>query len=278
MHQHRSAKRAQVAWQVVAWLALVSASLAAQAADSVHFSKGSDRNTARLLDLAATTEAVTTDQPAEPVVTLQLGAAYERASSQDNVLSTPYLFSYAPNRWYFEVSGDGYQRARSPAMVSRGLADVAFIVNYLEPLDGKIFSLQPEVELDLPTHGEVGSKAASEVARLSLLGKFNNVHVQVGGGVGSEGTPAPAADHTLRSLFAEVQYNWDALTLASLKVKQIHQTGASSKTAARAELDVWLSRLGMADKHWVGVAILGNDRSAGRNTPSIEFDLAYEFK
>ncbi|WP_341887211.1 hypothetical protein [Variovorax sp. YR752] len=258
--------------KVLLWVVLASAGLTARespAAERVRTTAGADRNTARLLSLAV---PPTQEQPSEPVYTVQLGASFDRASDGERTLSLPFLVSYAPNRWYFEVSGDGYQRVKSGVERSRGLADIALVVNYTKTFGSSgQYGIVPELELDLPTHGEVGSSRMSQVLRLTLSGAFGPWGLDMAGAVSRDGeTPEADVSRYSRSVAAKVSYEWKRNMLAALQVKRVTQSGAPGKTVWRGEFDYPIKA------KLTGIVSLGYSH-ADSSTRSIGFDLAYAF-
>jgi len=258
--------------KVLLWVALASASLTAQesaAAERVRTTAGADRNTARLLSLAV---PPTQEPPTELAYTLQLGASFDRASDGERTLSLPFLVSYAPNRWYFEVSGDGYQEVKSGERRSRGLADLALVVNYTKTFgtSGQ-YGIVPELELDLPTHGEVGSSRTSQVLRLTLSGAFGPWGLDLAGAASRDGETSEAdVSRYSRSVAVKVRYEWKRNLLAALQVKRVTQNGTPDKTAWRGEFDYPIKA------NLTGIVTVGYSR-ADSSTRSIGFDVAYAF-
>lgn len=252
--------------------ALVLASVIAQgaaAAERVRPGAGADRNTARLLKEGPPADE---DSTSKFPWTVRAGAFHDRASDGERVLSLPFLFSYAPNRWYVEVSGDGYQQVKAGADRSRGLADVALIVNYTKTFgpDGQ-HGLVPELELDLPTHGEVGSSRISRALRLTLSGAFGPWGVDLSGAASRDGdTPEASVSRYGRSIDAAVRYEWQPNLLVSLGVERATQRGAPATTSWRGEFDFPI----LQNLTAIVSAVISR---ADTRTRSFGFELAFAF-
>lgn len=248
----------------------------------------SDQNTARLL---RQTQAYVLEQPgkpAQPEWSAQIGAAYEwDAVPAGHSATTPFLVNYAPGNWYFEISGDGYTRSVVDGVRGSGLADASLVASYLfgygiakgSAKDPK-YALVPELDVTLPTHGEVGSRRASLAGRLAFSYQIERWTWTLKGGLGHDGeAPASGASRDTASLAAKTQYNWSAATYAVASVKRSIRSGADGKTQLHAELDFPLH-------HWTaddtvhkltGTVGYGHLMASGQRGDALELDLVYAF-
>ncbi len=210
---------------------------------------------------------------------VSLGVSRESASTGHSV-STPFAVGWSSDPWYLEVSGDGYLDAAGDGTRHRGLADLALLLNYTYKL-GDRYALTPEVELDLPSHGDVGSTRASHALRLTLSRGFKNWGWAAGMDVQRSGDAEPDLSRYTKTASLKLHYDFRPDTTTSLKFMRSLQAGAPASNMLGWSLKFPLPALadatGKRNKVWSATILLVRERSAGTSSHSIEFDIGCEF-
>ena len=256
----------------------------AEAADQRVRRSATDRNNARLMSQSQPWRAQD-EQPEEPpVITAQVSAFSESTADGERTRSLPFLFSYAPGLWYFEVSSDGITEVKSSEGRKRGVADIALVVTHTtkivreQPMkageSGKSaeYSVEPELEVDLPTYGDIGSNGTSLVLRLNLRAAYDKVTTKLTVAMAHDGgSSTPSVSRDSRSLKAKVTYAWNEKVITAVSGARKWRDGASHKTIWGGELELGFS------KKLTGVVSIDRTLSSGGNARSIQFDLVRTF-
>lgn len=254
---------------------------AAVAAELMRSSKGAAQNTYRLLRQPTQEAPQAQDRkPADPDTTLTLGVAYEDGPASDHAVTTPFAAGYSWRDAYFEVSGDGHARQRADDARHSGPADVSLLANYTFKFGKQDRqSLTPEFELVLPTHGNVGSRRASQIGRLAWSVERGDWTGTLTGGLAHDGEADPGVSRTSRLGKARLGYSWDKDTSAFVEFKRAVQRGDTGRTEVHAEFDfpIFVQIVDNVRRAWTGAVNLGWGGSAGQRSRSIEFDLSYAF-
>lgn len=245
--------------------------------ETVRISNSVNKNILRQLDQPAEPAAPEPDKKKAVDFLIQWGIAYDRESGQENTLSAPVLLSASRNNWYLEVSRDAYQQATSDGSRSSGVGDIAMIGTYTFNFgNAERYSMTIEFEWDAPTHGNVGSRNASQALRVTLSRKFATTWKSlVKAGIGRDGDVREGISRYARSLAVQVQNQYGPTdnAVASLTAETVWRAGAPNKTAVRAEADVPL----FGRKDWTSIFAVGQAWTGGKSSTLLEFDVAWAF-
>jgi hypothetical protein len=246
-----------------------------------------DRNNARLVTQSQPWRAQDQQPEEPPVITAQVSAFNESTADGERTRSLPFLFSYAPGHWYFEVSSDGITEVTSAEGRKRGMADIALLVTYTAKIvrdksakpgdsgeSGKSaeYSIEPELEVDLPTYGEIGSNGPSLALRLNLRATYDKLTLKLTGAMAHDGGDAtPGVSRDSRSLKAKVIYAWNDQVNTAVSGARKRRDGAPDKIIWGGELEATFT------KKLTGVVSIDRTLSSGGNARSIQFDLVRTF-
>lgn len=259
----------------------------AEAAEQRVRRSATDRNNARLMTQSQPWRAQDQQPEEPPVITAQVSAFSESTADGERTRSLPFLFSYAPGLWYFEVSSDGITEVKSSESRKRGMADIALVVTHTTKIDrnksakpgdtgesGKSaeYSIEPELEVDLPTYGEIGSNGLSLALRLNLRATYDKATFKLTGAMAHDGGDAtPGVSRDSRSLKAKVTYAWNDQVNTAVSGARKWRDGAPDKVIWGGELEAAFT------KKLSGVVSIDRTLSSGGNASSIQFDLVRTF-
>lgn len=271
--QHGGAQRFRLGASALGIVAAICAAAAVQdagAAERVRRGSNADRNSGRMVTQSLASQQ---EPPSGPERTIQVGASYESASDGERTRSVPFLMSYAPGRWYFEISGDGITNVKAGEERKRGFADIALVVTHTSTYGSGRYGIEPEVEVDLPTDGEVGSGRPSQALRLNLRAKlFGSLAVKLTGSMSHDGDEAgPGVSRDSRTLAAKLTYEWKRGIKTAVSAARVRRDGAFDKTVWGGELEAPLS------DRLTAIVSVGRKSNADGSARSGQFDLAYVF-
>lgn len=265
--------------------ALPAASATRKAPARAQASIGAERNTLRLLrqmpadqaEPAKAAEAKADDGP----WSITMGVNRDHAGTGRTV-STPFAVSWTSDDWYLEASGDGYLDAATDGVHSRGLADTALVINRTYKFgNGARYGLTPEFELDLPSHGELGSTRASQALRLTLSRQSRLWGWAAGIGLARAGNAEPDASRYTKTASLKLSYDLRPDTTTDLKLSRSLQAGAPAGNKLSWDLQFRLpATVDPATKHrkvWSATISLSRAQSAGTSSHGIGLDIGCAF-
>lgn len=281
----RPAVGAALAMALTVGFALPAVGATRKASARAQTSFGAERNTFRLLrqmpaDQAEPVKAAAATTEDGPW-SITMGVSRDRASTGRTV-STPFAIGRTSDDWYLEASGDGYLDAANEGERSCGLADIALVLNHTHKFGkGGRYGLTPEFELDLPSHGAVGSTHASQALRLTLS-RFSDVCGWAAGiGLARAGNAEPDASRYTKTASLKLSYDLRPDTTTGLKLSRSLQAGAPAGNKLSWDLQFRLpATVDPASKHrkvWSATIGLSRARSAGTSSHGVGLDIGCAF-
>ncbi len=281
----RPAAGTALALALAVGFAFPAAGAARKASAKVQTSIGAERNTLRLLRQMPTDQA----EPAKAAAatsedgpwSITVGVSRDHARTGRTV-STPFAVSWTSDDWYLEASGDGYLDAATDGVHSRGLADTALVINRTYKFgNGARYGLTPEFELDLPSHGELGSTRASQALRLTLSRQSLLWGWAAGIGLARAGNAEPDASRYTKTASLKLSYDLRPDTTTDLKLSRSLQAGAPAGNKLSWDLQFRLpATVDPATKHrkvWSATISLSRAQSAGTSSHGIGLDIGCAF-